>query len=515
MSSENPATKSDNTAFLESIGGMSRNKLIELVKLQQEQLDTRMAATEVVRSGNEIKIPEDMSIQDAIKWLQRKDKDEEMVVSVRHLIQCHPLEGAVALVKAMKDLYGWNQNVPTPGFFGDTPPTMISVKVGTDEIIQVPWGDFIVQGIEGTLTTGYSSNAEGSQFIICGEIKKKCQFQLSRIIKRTEEILKTDSIYRNKALELDFSWMREKREFDPNSDGFKFIDIGTLTEDQLIFDTKTSRVLKTTLFSFLENAAALRANGIPLKRGVLLEGTYGVGKTLTAKMSAIKAIANGWTFVLVSDARDLDMAIRTARNYQPCVVFCEDIDKSVVEERTIEIDKILNTLDGIKSKNTEIVVVLTTNNVEKLTKAILRPGRIDSVVTLCAPDAEAASRLVKLYGNKLLSADLDYQKVGAELAGQIPAVIREVVERAKVTAVSMSGSASLDGVITTEALLFEVDAMRRHMNLMANKPVAAPVDNMSTALGKLITEHSAASMNGMQVVSNGKVVGKLEKVSSK
>ena len=56
------------------------------------------------------------------------------------------------------------------------------------------------------------------------------------------------------------------------------------------------------------------------------------------------------------------------------------------------------------SKDSEIMVVLTTNEVSKIHPAFLRPGRIDAVVSIRPPDTEATVRMVRRYGRGLVDA---------------------------------------------------------------------------------------------------------------
>jgi SpoVK/Ycf46/Vps4 family AAA+-type ATPase len=89
---------------------------------------------------------------------------------------------------------------------------------------------------------------------------------------------------------------------------------------------------------------------------------------------------------------------------------------------------------------------------------ILRPGRIDVVIYLDKPDEEAVTRLVRNYGKDSLDPQADLTDVGRALAHQIPAIIREVVERAKLRALTRSeGSSSIvvaqDLVETAESYL--------------------------------------------------------------
>ena len=75
--------------------------------------------------------------------------------------------------------------------------------------------------------------------------------------------------------------------------------------------------------------------------------------------------------------------------------------------------------------------MLTTNHLENINPAMLRPGRLDSIINVLPPDAEAVSRLFHLYGGSTIAADEDLSKAADLLSGTIPAVIAEVVKRAK------------------------------------------------------------------------------------
>jgi transitional endoplasmic reticulum ATPase len=205
-------------------------------------------------------------------------------------------------------------------------------------------------------------------------------------------------------------------------------------KEELIFNIETWRLLRVGLFTPIEHVAVCRAKKIPVRRGILLAGPYGTGKTLTALATASAAVQHGWTFWYAPDGRDFCSAIELARQYEPAVVFVEDIDRITAGERDRALDQVLNVLDGLDSKQSEILVVVTTNDLDAIHPAMLRPGRIDSVIELGMPDAVAAGRLATLYGGEFISEDLA-ETVSGQLAGKSPAVIREIVERAKLAAV--------------------------------------------------------------------------------
>ena len=427
---------------------------------------------DVVKKGRQIILPEGMSEDECIKWMQRKKAENETVIAVSEEVQAYPLEGAYALQKAIAEKYGWTNLIPTPGFFGDTPPAMIGVEVAPSKTVQVPWGRFSIPNVDGWIAPGFLMKDDRFVFNITGQIRKKNQEEIRELADLTRKIVLRESLYKGKALRVSFP--ENPEEFNPGYQP-KFLDVSQVGPMDLIFSETVQAQIQTNLFTPIEKTSQCRKFGIPLKRGVLLEGPFGTGKTLTAFAAAQKCEANGWTFLLLESVKDLAQAIDFARQYQPCMIFAEDVDRVTEGNRDMSMDDILNTIDGIESKGTEIFVVLTTNNVDKINQAMLRPGRLDAVVSVTAPDAAAAARLVGHYGRGLIASGEDLATVGRKLAGQIPAVIREVVERAKLAALAHGD----DLALRAHDLSIAADGMLAHLALL--KP--RPVDNR-TALEK-------------------------------
>ncbi len=450
----------------------------------------------------EIIIPEKMKLTEAAEWLIKKDKEEDKVVSVYHEIDAFPLDGAVSFREALDKIYGFVQATDTPTWFGAVPPTMIGVPVGPNgQIKQVPWGRVQVPGVAGHLETSVTVNPY-PKFVIRGETKQRHMSEIENIVKATRESLRHNSIYKGKAIRLDLSWMRLGQNFSTTGHAPTFtIPVDSVREDELIFSEAVRQDIDLGLFTPIETAEHCRKAGIPLKRGVLLAGPYGTGKTLTAYVTAKKAVTHGWTFIYLSNVLDLAQAFKFAKQYAPAVIFAEDVDRAIGEERTEGVDAILNSFDGVDSKDAELITVLTTNHVEKLTQAILRPGRCDTLVYITPPDAEAAAQMVKLYGRGLIAEDANFETMGKALNGHLPAEIREAVERAKlnairrITKVGQMPFGGIKGHVREQDVLAAVRMMELQHKMLEPKPV----DARSTA-------EKAADLFGSriaQVVANG------------
>ncbi|HEV2864718.1 MAG TPA: AAA family ATPase [Pyrinomonadaceae bacterium] len=148
--------------------------------------------------------------------------------------------------------------------------------------------------------------------------------------------------------------------------------------DGLILPERLSREIQDDLPRFFASREVYERYRIPWKRGVLLIGPPGNGKT-----HAVKAMVNrlGLPCLYVKSLEScqgehsgLRNVFERARRTQPCVVVLEDID-SLVNDKNRSF--FLNELDGFAS-NTGVVVLATTNHPEKLDSSILdRPSRFD------------------------------------------------------------------------------------------------------------------------------------------
>ena len=110
---------------------------------------------------------------------------------------------------------------------------------------------------------------------------------------------------------------------------------------------------------------------------------------------------------------------------------------------------------------------------------VLDPAPADAAST-AAPDTIAAQKLVRLYGRGLIEDNADLTGTGKKLAGCIPAVIREVVERSKLSAISRLKGAQ-DLVLTGKDLENAADGMLQHLKLIEPRPEDARSDREKAA----------------------------------
>ena len=458
--------------------------------LQELMDDSDIKRTEEIGikyEGEQITLPNSprpMQIPQAIDVLQKTWQLEESTVEVTEIIKAYPWDGAQAFMKALKEKFGWSRPVPTPGFFGASPPEYRTIETAKGKTAQVIWGSFEVAPLDCRIETQMTRDRGRWVMAINATIKQKDAYVIKDLADLTRKIVQEDSIYKGQAFELVLG----DNDIDYSQPPM-FLSTNAIKPEDVIFSKEVAAAVNTNLYAPIRHTDVCEANGISVNRGILLEGPYGVGKTMVAAATSYECVENDWTFILVPNARALKAALRFAEDYQPAVVFAEDVDKAVGEHRTDDVNDILNTVDGVTSKDVKIITILTTNHVDNVNKAMLRPGRLDAVISVEPPDAEAAIRLVEKYAGVALATGQDLTNVGDELQGKMPATIREVVDRSKLFAI---GSGNIDEQgrpsIAEDDLIFASRSMDKHLEKLNKQPDAeTPSELFVRALGGIMT----------------------------
>jgi chaperone BCS1 len=153
------------------------------------------------------------------------------------------------------------------------------------------------------------------------------------------------------------------------------------------------------LREFIGSSAWYAARGIPHRRGYLLHGPPGNGKT---SLVAAVAAEFGLSVAVLSLNNKLltDDGLRELVDALPAgsVLLIEDIDcafgprREAAEETGVTLSGLLNALDGVSSREGR-VLFLTTNYPERLDPAIVRPGRVDRSFRLGNTTRDQARRL--------------------------------------------------------------------------------------------------------------------------
>lgn len=149
--------------------------------------------------------------------------------------------------------------------------------------------------------------------------------------------------------------------------------------DNLVLPADLKQEIQNDFARFFASRELYESYCIPWKRGLLLIGPPGNGKTHTVK-AIVNQLNRPCLYVKSFKPRygtvqgNIHKVFNRARQTAPCLVVLEDLD-SLIDDKTRS--AFLNEMDGFAA-NTGVVVVATTNHPERLDPAILdRPSRFD------------------------------------------------------------------------------------------------------------------------------------------
>lgn len=206
------------------------------------------------------------------------------------------------------------------------------------------------------------------------------------------------------------------------------------TWDEVFLDPEVAKSVREDLQFFMNNEALFRKVGLPYKRGYLMCGPPGNGKSTICRAIATSMPVAAFMFDFSNQDMgnsDLTNAFQWAAENAPAVFFLEDIDRiygaeDEKDKANVTLDHLLNCLDGIATNN-GVVVVATANNPEKLDPAILsRPGRFDKVVMLKDPDTALRKRYLAYLFRFTAATEGDIKFLADETEGLSMAFLKEV-----------------------------------------------------------------------------------------
>lgn len=169
--------------------------------------------------------------------------------------------------------------------------------------------------------------------------------------------------------------------------GGDFIKFDEMTGwDDVLLPTDLKEAIERNCIGLLKYKELYKLNGIPLRRGILLHGKPGTGKTMIGRALAQMCEV---TFILatpgmIEDASDVRRIFNWGRRFAPSILYFEDFDM-VARDRHVNfgndvLGEFMTGLDGLDSGE-GIIAVATTNDLTAIEPALKeRPNRFDLVM---------------------------------------------------------------------------------------------------------------------------------------
>jgi len=244
----------------------------------------------------------------------------------------------------------------------------------------------------------------------------------------------------------------------PTSLGGARLDVAQVSLDDVGDMAEVKQAVTEAVLWPLQYPDTFDRLGVDPPRGLLLYGPPGCGKTYLVKAIAGSGQANvlsvkgaellsKWVGESEKSVREL---FRRAREAAPTLVFLDEVDALApvrgqasdggTTDRVVA--ALLTELDGVEQLR-NVVVIGATNRPDLIDPALLRPGRLEKLVYVPPPDAEARTAILKASVKHVpLDPSVDLVALGKRTEGYSAADCAALVREAALTAMRESMKAS-------------------------------------------------------------------------
>ncbi len=225
-------------------------------------------------------------------------------------------------------------------------------------------------------------------------------------------------------------------------DNMRLADVEVLDFASLPGSESIAEALETHVVMPFEHPELARRNGVSARRGVMLFGPPGTGKTSIGR--ALARRMKGKFFLIDGSIGTeppnifmtrikgiIEQAVKSA----PSVLFIDDADTLFAIPYVGGLVRYLLTLlDGLESENaSKVCVMMTVMDAQKVPDALVRSGRVELWLEMSPPDEPTRARILARWAGSGLpeTEQLDFARLAALSAGFTPADLRRVMDDAR------------------------------------------------------------------------------------
>jgi SpoVK/Ycf46/Vps4 family AAA+-type ATPase len=233
----------------------------------------------------------------------------------------------------------------------------------------------------------------------------------------------------------------ERLVFQPRAN-LEFLEYPKMGWDDVVLKPEVKETIMLNILFPLKNKKSLVKKNVPWRRGLLMGGVAGTGKTQVCRILC-NILPKGTTLIWATpkalyDTDQIQNLFDAARYFSPCLIVIEDIDfigKSRDLSQNPILGELLTQLDG-NDPNHGIFVIASSNRPELLDEALAnRPSRFDVKVEFPLPELDERKKLIRLFTkNMTFEKPNDFNSIAAATKELTGAHIKEVFVYAQLRA---------------------------------------------------------------------------------
>lgn len=169
--------------------------------------------------------------------------------------------------------------------------------------------------------------------------------------------------------------------------------------DTIYYDPDVKSKLVNSIEKFKKSSKLYDEYGVTWKKVIMLHGPPGTGKSSTVLALASHFNMNIGKLTISRDMKSSDVESLFREMPENTILLIEDVDALFTERESnsgVDFSTMLNCMDGVGTRR-GLILFMTSNHIEKLDKAFIRPGRVDDIIEFGKPTEE----IIKMALNKL------------------------------------------------------------------------------------------------------------------
>lgn len=489
------ATKSTKS----SVAGMNAVNNEKILSVLADLAGQQIVTDETIRrhTDKHIVIPTDMSYANAATiFAEAAEADKKWEPFMRTYAPYRPADGAIAFFNVVTRVFGYKP------MQGRNAGKLRGVETAYGQTSDVAIGEYYLimpdnSRAEFDITYTHDQDFGGGVSAIGGRVKAKWSKAIEGLLDLVAVELRDHSIYKGKA------WMVG----DTLDQDFRFLETTKTDPSKVIYTAAVERQVKAEIFYRILHPEVYKGKRRPV---ILLQGDKGEGKTLTGESVAKYCEQVGRTFIMGKAGKtDLPTLLRLAEYYAKdngALVYLEDIETmgNVASGNDKAIADLLEALDGLSNKKSDVAIMLTTNHPSALYDGIIR--RMTSFIRLGHFDLDAMTRLLQLLvPEDRRTDDLDFEQIFTACDGFSPSYmtkafedagdygVARLIEQAEEAGPEALAALKAKGtnqvyVLDTEAFVASAQSTRIQHDIQRTARSEVPRYNLDSEMGRVVDE---------------------------